>query len=65
MKPLKKELQDKSRFALKEYKEEHNLTQEDMAREFGVSRVTIGNWLIGRHNISSPMLKLFQMKGIL
>lgn len=65
MKPLNKESQKKARFALKNYKEDNNLTQEDLAREMGVSRVTVGNWLIGKQNFSGVMLKLFQMKRIL
>jgi len=65
MKPLKKELQEKARYALMRYKEEHNLTQEELAREMGVTRSTVGHWLIGKQNFSSPMLRLFRMKGIL
>lgn len=65
MKALKKELQKKARFALMRYKDEHNLTQEELAEELGVTRTTVGSWLIGKQNFSGPMLRLFQMKGIL
>ena len=65
MKPLNDELQKKALIGLRDYKEEHNLTQENLAKEFGVSRVTVGNWLIGKQNFSGIMFKLFQAKGIL
>ena len=65
MKAIKKELQKKAQFALMRYKEEHHLTQEELAEELGVTRVTVGHWLIGKQNFSGPMLRLFQIKGIL
>lgn len=65
MKPIKKELQEKARFALMRYKDEHHLTQEQLAEELGVTRPTVGHWLVGKQNFSGPMLRLFQIKGIL
>ncbi len=65
MKEIKKEFQKKAMFALMRYKDKHNLTQEQLAEELGVTRATVGHWLIGKQNFSGPMLRLFQMKGIL
>ncbi|MBA7541187.1 hypothetical protein ES705_33494 [subsurface metagenome] len=48
MKAIEKELQKKAMFALKEYKEEQHLTQEQLAEELGVSRQTVSLWLIGK-----------------
>ncbi len=65
MKAIEKELQKKAMFALKEYKEEHQFTQEDLARKMGVTRVTISMWLIGKQNFSGIAIELLKAKGIL
>ena len=59
------ELQKKARAVLGNYKEGHQLTQERLAKEFGVSRITIAYWLSGRQNFSGMAIKLLKMKGIL
>ena len=49
---------------LKEYREKHNLTQEELARQLDIPTITISRWERGK-NVSKIYRKVLKQAGII
>lgn len=58
---------DKENFAsqLKLYRNEHNLSQEELARMLDSSVFTVNRWETAKHFPNRPVIKLMKMLNIL
>lgn len=58
---------DKENFAiqLKQYRKEHNLSQEELARMIDTSVFSVNRWETAKHHPNRPILKLMKMLKIL
>jgi len=58
---------DKENFAaqLKAYRQEHNLSQEELARMLDTSVFSVNRWETAKHFPNRPVIKLMKMLKIL